>query len=413
MGAEIEYRLSDTWKSETKFLYSEGFYDHFFWTNLSMLTDSTVMRSVRNQPTETFGNIQLQQNFIGDFKIGPLRNRMVIGADYSKNYNSLNRTTITYDTININQPLKDFTVDKINELSTKRGFTATTFSSNAYGLYASDVINLTPELMAMISLRLDRYSTQGEYTVSTGTYRGAYEQTALSPKLGIVYQPLKEKGSLFANYMNGFVNLAPVTQPDNTVLELEPQYADQWEAGVKLNIIQNKLNGSVSYYDISVTNSTRTEVINGQNFTVQDGTQNSKGFEAELIGNPIPGLNIIAGYAYNDNKYTKSSEALKGKSLVASPQHVANLWVSYYITKGKYKGIGIGAGGNYISDSWFESTNVFVLPAYTLLSATLFYDQPKYRIGLKANNLLDEHYWNSGGTPQKPFNVLANFTLKL
>lgn len=411
-GGQIDYKLSDKWKSETKFLYSEGFYKHLLWTTLSMLTDSTVSRTVRNQTPETFGNIQIQQNFIGDFKIGPFRNRMVVGTDYSLNYNSLNRVTITFDTVNINQPLKDFNADKINQLSSEKGFAATTFKSENYGLYVSDVINLTPSLMAMLSLRLDKYSTKGNHTVSTDKFKGGYEQTSLSPKLGLVYQPLKDKVSVFANYMNGFANLGPATQPDNTILELKPKYANQWEAGVKLDIIKNKLNGSVSYYDISVTNSTRIEVIGGQNFTVQDGTQNSKGVEIELIASPISGLNIVAGYASNDNKFTKASAALEGKSITASPEHVANLWASYYITKGKIKGLGVGMGGNYVSNSWFESTNVFVLPSYTLLSATLFYDQPKYRIALKGNNLLDEQYWNSNGTPQKPVNFLASVAFK-
>lgn len=412
LGGQIDYSVSDKWKSETKFLYSEGFYKHLLWPTLSIITDSTVVRAVRNQTPETFGNIQLQQNFIGDFKIGPFRNRMVVGADYSLNYNSLNRVTITYDTVNINKPINDINADKINELSSKKGFAATTFKSENYGLYVSDVINFTPSLMAMLSLRLDKYSTKGDYTVKTDLFKGGYEQTSLSPKLGLVYQPFKEKVSVFANYMNGFVNLAPVTQPDNTILALEPQYANQWEAGVKLDIIKSKLNGSVSYYDIAVTNSTRTEVINGQNFTVQDGTQNSKGYEVELIANPISGLNIVAGYAYNENKYTKASAALEGKSLTASPQHIANLWASYYLTKGKIKGLGVGIGGNYVGESWFESTNVFVLPSYTLLNAAIFYDQPKYRLALKGNNLLDEQYWNSNGTPQKPINFLANVTFK-
>lgn len=412
LGGEIQYKFSDKWKSETKYLYSEGFYENLLWTTFSMLTDSTIARTVRNQTPETFGNIQFQQNFIGDFKIGSLRNRMVIGADYSLNYNSLNRVTVNYDTVNINKPIKDFNADKISELSSKKGFVASTFESETYGLYISDVVNFTPSLMVMASLRLDKYTTDGDYALATGEYKGAYDQTSLSPKLGLVYQPVKEKVSVFANYMNGFMNLAPVNQPDKTVLELKPQYANQWEAGLKVNIIKNKLNSTISYYDISVTNSTRTEVIDGLNFTVQDGTQNSKGLEVELIASPIAGLNIIAGYANNQNKYTKASAAIEGKSLAASPEHAANLWASYVLSKGKIQGLGFGVGGNYVSESWFESSNTFVLPSYTLVNATVFYDQPKYRIAVKGNNLLNEQYWNSNGTPQKPINFLTSASFK-
>jgi iron complex outermembrane receptor protein len=413
LQAQMEYRLSDNWKSQTNFLYSEGFYKHLYWTTLTLVNDSTISRSVRNQTPETFGNIQLQQNFIGDFNIGSFRNRVVIGLDYNYNYNDLYRVTVAVDRVNINNAsLADLSVEKINDLSRQRGFAGSTFKSYSYGAYVSDVFNFTPALMAMVSLRADRYTTDGTLDLNKGQYTGKYNQTSWSPKLGLVYQPVLDKVSLFASYMNGFVNLEPRIQPDNSVLELKPQYGNQWEGGIKLNIIQDKLSGSISYYDIKVTNSVRTEVRDGKNWNIQDGTQHSKGYEVELISNPVPGLNIIAGYAYNENKYTKASAALEGKLLAASPKNVGNIWVSYYITKGKTKGLGAGIGGNYVSKSWFEASNTFELPAYTLLNAALFYDQPTYRLALKANNLLNEEYWNSNGTPQKLLNFLASATFK-
>lgn len=413
LGAQIDYKISDEWKSETKFLSSVGYYKHLLWTTLKIMTDETITRTVRNQTPETFGNTQLQQNFIGDFKIGSFRNRMLIGLDYNKNYNELNRVSIDYDTFNINDPVKDFNKEKINDLSynSTSGFSTTTSKTENYGLYVSDVINLTPSLMAMISLRLDRFFTKGNYNVSTGIYapNTGYQQTSLAPKFGLVYQPVIDKVSIFANYMNGFVNLAPQTQPDNTILKLETQYGTQWEVGVKVDVIKNKLIGSISYYDIAVTNSFYRDL---SNYYVQDGTQNSKGVDIELIANPVPGLNIVAGYAYNENEYTNASTALEGKSLAASPKNVANIWASYTLTGGKSKGLGFGVGGNYVGDSWFEQTNTFVLPSYTLLNAALFYDQPRYRISLKGNNLLDEQYWNATGMPQKPINVLAGIAFK-
>ncbi len=406
--AQMEYKLSDKWVSQTNYLYSEGFYKNFYWTTLNLLTDSTISRSVRNQMPETFGNIQLQQNFVGDFHIGKLRNRMVVGVDYNYNYNSLNRVTINYDVINIRRQIPDLNAMKIDQLSYEKGFAASNTSSSSYGVYVSDVLNITPSLMAMLSLRADRFTTGGTYSQATGKSTGKYEQNSLSPKLGLVYQVLREKLSVFANYMNGFVNLAPAVQPDNTVLNLKPQQGNQWEGGVKFDLAQNRLTGSVSYYVIDVTNATRTEIVDGKTFMFQDGTQRSKGFEVEVIAHPVRGLNIVAGYANNENRYTKASPALQGKLVTASPEHIANLWVSYTLPGG----LGFGAGGNYVSDSWFESTNSFTLPGYTLLGATVFYDQPKFRLALKGNNLLDQQYWNSNGSPQKPANFVASVAFK-
>ncbi|MBW8683150.1 TonB-dependent receptor [Chitinophaga rhizophila] len=410
--AQAEYKISDNWTSQTNYLYSEGSYKHFNWTTLSLVSDSMMSRTVRNQTPETFGNIQLQQNFIGDFYIGSFRNRMVIGLDYNYNYNQLYRTTVAYDKVNIHNPLPDISAEKINALAYQRGFVGSATKAYNYSAYVSDVFNITPSLMAMLSLRADRYTTDGTYAIATGKYTGKYSQNSLSPKLGLVYQIVKEKVSIFGNYMNGFVNLAPVTQPDNTLLELKPQYGNQWEGGVKVDILDGKLSGSASYYDIAVTNSTRAEVLDGKSFTRQDGTQHSKGYEADITASPLPGLHIIAGYAHNENKYTNASPALQGKYVVASPKDVANIWVSYHLTRGKAKGLGFGAGANYISDSWFEATNTFVIPSYTLVNATVFYDQPTFRLSVKANNMLNQQYWNSAGTPQKQLNFLGSIAVK-
>lgn len=276
--------------------------------------------------------------------------------------------------------------------------------------------------MTMLSLRLDYYKTAGSFAMSTGKYSGGYDQTSLSPKLGLVYQPIRDKLSLFVNYMNGFANLSPALQQPNGEIEgLKPQYANQMEGGAKFNVMNGKISGSLSYYDIKVTNSVRTETVSGQVISVQDGTQNSTGFELDLTANPISELNIVAGYAYNENKYTRAGVVkasptrtvpLTGKYLAASPKNVANIWASYSFFSGELKGLGFGAGVNYVDSSWFDSINEFTLPSYTLVGASVFYAHHKFRIGLKGNNLLNQQYWNSTGMPQKPANFLTEIRFR-
>ncbi len=58
------------------------------------------------------------------------------------------------------------------------------------------------------------------------------------------------------------------------------------------------------------------------------------------------------------------------------------------------------------------SDNVFTIPAYTVLNASAFYDQPGWRFGLKLNNITNERYWTFWGVPQAPSNFAANLTLR-
>lgn len=104
--------------------------------------------------------------------------------------------------------------------------------------YVTDVINLTDGLTAMLSLRVDNFVKEAAW----GGGPDDYHQIAFSPKLGLVFQPVKEQVALFANYMNGFRNVDNVVQPDGQVSDFRPQQAWQWEGGIKLNLFGDKLN---------------------------------------------------------------------------------------------------------------------------------------------------------------------------
>jgi iron complex outermembrane receptor protein len=263
----------------------------------------------------------------------------------------------------------------------------------------------------MLSLRADRFVDKGTYYPAYDTAKAAYSQNALSPKLGLVYEVVKDQVSFFGNYMNGFSNLTGVGFDGES---FKPQQANQWEFGVKLDAFQHKLSSTISYYNIGVSNMTRQD-LDHPGFDIQDGTQVSKGIEAEVIANPFGGLNIVAGYAYNDSRMTKSQKNVQGlRPASAGPEHLANLWMSYRFMKGAVKGLGFGVGGNHGSAA-FQTNNTafaFVIPAYTVIDATVYYDRPTYRLGVKVDNLTNEQYWSFRLAPQMPTRVTANITFR-
>lgn len=414
--AQAEYKISDQWTSQTNYAWGSGEYTDLLYFNQAWITDSTISRTIGVFSPDKVGRKHFQQNFTGDFRIGALRNRLVVGVDFMSQYRNYKYSGVTMDTVNVySATIKDVKVQQLEARLAGISTAPILTRQNAYGAYFSDVLNLTPELMVMASLRLDYFDNKGSLNNLTRTTTGAYSQMALSPKFGVVYQPVKDKVALFANYMNGFKNEGDVVQPDGTTLALKPQQATQLEGGVKLDLLHNKLSATISYYDIAVAKVKRTEEIDGKNFTVQDGTQESKGVEIEVIGNPFHGFNFVAGYGYNDNKYTRSNPDVLGKRAIGTPEHVGNIWASYSLLGGGLKGLGIGAGVMYVADAFYNSTNTFSMPAYTVVDATVFYNKPKFRIGVKVNNITNEKYWISDGyysRPQPPVNFLASIAYK-
>ncbi|MEO9513121.1 MAG: TonB-dependent receptor [Flavobacteriaceae bacterium] len=430
---EMDYKLSDTWQSQTLLSKSttstKGYYSFLY--DYGILGNDTFSRFISKQNANT-QTTDIQQNFIGDFKIAGLRNRVVIGIDYFNATETSNNTGYAfYGNItpeggaNGDNPFTPDVETDLFPLSTA-GVDAA-LESQAVGnikskyhissIYASDVLNITDRLTAMVGLRLDRFDNEGDLTNEDDDF----DQTTLSPKFGLLYQPIKEKLSIFGNYQNGFTNVAPelVGNPQDgtqTLQTFDPEQANQLEFGIKTNLFNNRLNTTISYYNIKVTDRVITDPSSPFN-KIQGGEVVSKGFEIEINANPIKGLNIRAGYSNNDSEITVSdnTEILNKRPLEAGPESLYNFWANYEFSAGKLDGFGIGFGFNGASERFainYVSTGEFVLPSYTIANASVFYQANNYSIGLKLNNAFNKEYYKGWTTinPQQPRALLANIS---
>lgn len=449
LQGQMNYKLSSHWTSQTVFSRgsskTNGYYSYLYENSRFFVDQEEVPGAVTNlneglvftryvskQNSNTL-TTDIQQNFIGDFQIAGMRNRMVVGFDY------FNRKIIDNNSgyvTNGNVYIGNASLQNINEsvfgifdpsayitnndsgrlsiaatdnLLAGAGLNNNTTQENIYSAYISNVLNFTPKLSAMASVRIDQFESASN------------SQTAISPKFGVVYQPILERVSLFANYMDGFSNVSPLQQGDpaagvTTTVTFDPERARQMEVGTKLNLINNKISASISYYDIEVSNIV-IEETGRPFFYVQDGEQYSRGFEASVTATPFAGLNIIAGYSHNDSKLTESDQTdfLGRRPESAGPKDLANLWASYRIPAGKFQGFGLGLGGNYASENMIFNRalgGIFTLPSYTVANASAFYTVEKFSIILKLNNFTDVEYYNGWSTinPQTPRNFAASFT---
>ncbi|MFN1218733.1 TonB-dependent siderophore receptor [Chryseobacterium kwangjuense] len=429
--AEVTHKFNDQWTSRTSYQRGEANENGSIFLVLSYIDNNTVSRGIRPFDSFKITTDNIQQNFIGDFKIGNLRNRLVVGLDYyqqtTKNQYGMFKRNATdtvgsvfapYDVIKLDeaspwQPISRSLVENLERIpnnpnSTVKPTNYEISRFSTFSAYVSDVLNITDNFLVMASLRMDNYKNDDIKTNGVdGT--GGYSQTQFSPKFGLVYEIVKNEISFFANYVNGFRNFAPSPNQDGVLTNWDPEQGNQFEGGFKLDLFGKKLLSTITYYNMNVKN--RLIAVPGGLGSMQDGKIKNQGFEMDVIVNPFKGWNIVAGYGYNDNKYDDRG-VNNGKRIAWTPKHVANLWTSYKVMDGAYEGLGFGAGFNFVDKTYINITNHFLSPSYTTVGATVFYDKKKYRIGLKMNNALNETYWNFYGQPQKPREILANFAFK-
>jgi len=399
--AEAKYKLAENWTSSTVFSFVGEDVDHSYQYYQIWVSPTQVSRSVAVYGPIYNNYLNIQENINGEFHTGFLKHKLLMGVNYRYFKGVFNyATTGEIDTVDVTGTISDITKTIVDQRTSVALYP--TASQQTISAYATDVLNFTDRFSAMLSLRVDHFDRKP--IASTP----GYKQTALAPKLGLVYQLWQDHLSAFANYMSGFQNMAPVNQPDGTQLVLDPVKANQSEAGFKLEMAE-KMSLTLSYYHIAIDNATRT---NTDGFTVQDGKQVSKGAEFEWLYNPVPGMHVVAGYVYNDNRVVRSTDpTIEGNKATGAPENVANLWLSYTFQH-KLKGFGLGFGGNYVDKSFGFADNIYAVPSYTVLNATAFYEQPKWRLGFKLNNIGNEQYWDAWSAPQAPRNIVLNLILR-
>lgn len=444
LQGQMIYKLSHSWTSQTVLSRgqseSNGYYTYLY-DNENGRRNFGLFASKENARTAT---TDIQQNFTGDFYIGSLRNRIVIGVDYfgrdmtsagtgwGKIFNVTAQGDTTYTDVDAQTgeetqlPAVYLTRQSVDQMLAGTGSGSFSSKDNAYSTYVSNVLNITPALIAMVSLRADYFDAKGD----PSSQDDDYHQLALSPKFGLVYQPVPDKVSIFGNYMNGFRNIAPsgVSDEDGNPLPGEvrvfkPEHANQLEFGLKTNFGGDRFASTISYYDIRVDDQVLPDPVNSWN-SIQGGSSRSRGLELDINAAPFTGFSVTAGYSYNNSKILKGREGdvwlEEGRRpFWAGPAHLVNLWAVYQLSSGAVKGLGLGLGGNYASENLTLNNNavgIFSIPSYTLLNASLFYDASKFRVGFNINNVTNKEYYGGGWStvnPQKPRNVAINLAYKL
>ncbi|AZB09498.1 TonB-dependent receptor [Chryseobacterium sp. G0162] len=437
---QVNYKINEHIKSSTNvstaYSYSDGFNPYFYFAPKGMVTGNAsdtelgVVRADQSTKDSKRTYFQIQQNFNFDFNIGSVRNRTVAGFDYMRlndnqyfmftnfdwvpftgtDYTNMNGQTLgaMYDNLR-NQP--DFEKNNTYISSGKK---------DTYSGYISNVITPVAGLNILTSVRYETNNYRGGQVGQNKT--AEYKQGAWSPKFGVVYQILPEKLSVFGNYQNSFtVNGYYTSDKAGNVTLSTPERANQFEGGIKTNLIKGRITTTLSYYNIQVKNTllnTGEMTGTGQAVQNQAGLLRSQGVELEANAYLIKGFSVIAGVSYNDMKYTEADNTVIGRRpATASSPWLVNFNASYQFLDGKLKGLGFGVGGNYASDNKIVNSTTmgtFILPKYLVLNANAFYDTKKFRIGVKVDNFTNEHYWSGYTTAnaQALANVLGSFTYK-
>ncbi len=417
---ELNHRFNDDWAIHNRFhsVFTQGF---------SSFTG--VVNAFTNDPSDpTYAlrpNGDLRRNIFEQFDNGALystnldltgkfdwefsHHETLVGFDYtngSQNYGSNGFYTVANPdlTINIYRPTYGIDPQLVKKSldSTDPNFTdnRAVFEQEWYGAYFQDHITLWDKLHIMGGGRYDWAYSGNYYSTSFDVSEQnlkLVKAEGFSPRVGILYQPVKELG-IFGNWATSF-NANNGQMSDGSIPD--PQTGEQFEAGLKTQLFDDRLLATVAYYYLTKDNILVADLSTPSPFDYKSNQQRSQGIELDVSGQFTDQLSLIGSYAFTDASVLKDfSGDTEGNRLPNVPEHSGSLWLKYDMKGFDAKdGFSFGVGGVAASSRQGDFANSFQMPGYVRMDAFAAYKTKvagaKITTQFNIRNILDHDYYES------------------
>ncbi|ROR16996.1 outer membrane receptor for ferric coprogen and ferric-rhodotorulic acid [Comamonas sp. BIGb0124] len=431
--AKLEHRFDADWKGTATLqrLHAKTYYDY---ANLRGPIDANGEGPYwagyyqRATPKQT----SFDANLTGSFKAWGQRHDVVVGADVTstRDANDAGYVEFDYADSNVYSGLYPSREVFVNESQLYPGQTYTT--QRKTGLYGSLRIRPIDRWSVIVGGRYvikDRYR-QYDGTGELGANRD--EKNVWVPYAGLVFD-LTRSTSLYASASEIYQSQADQLSGPLPGSSLDPITGRNYELGVKSALWDGKLNGSFALYRVEKRGAAvsdpaypESSLPSGSSCCYfRDGYQLSQGFETELSGEVLPGLQLSAGYTYNANQNKRENDE---QFNTVTPRHLFKLWANQTFS-GQLHGLQLGAGvtmqsrhyqSGAVTVDGVRSNYDFTQGGYAVWGARAEYAfDRRWSLALNVNNLFDKTYFHTvsstsyGNFYGAPRSVLLTLRAKL
>ena len=337
----------------------------------------------RDENRQLIADLQLN----GSFDLAGRMHDAVLGASWSRSelediswYDSRARDMNgTPQLTPLPMPLEQWN-GNIAEPLNDAGTNGSDFTDRMQSYYGAARWSLTDRLSLITGARVvDVESRGGNYgSDKTTKYTGE-----LVPYAGLVYD-LTEQYSVYASYTEIF---DPQTEVDGTGSRLAPVEGVNYEAGIKGELFDDRVNLSLAVFRTEQDNvAEMAGMIAGRSYYRGVEGLTSEGYEIEVSGELLPGWQATAGYTFVD-----IVDATGKHAVTYSPKHQAKAATTYRIPG--LEQLKVGASLNWQDKVYNGAAEQ---DAYAVVNLMARYDiDAQWSVSANLNNLTDEKYLSS------------------
>ncbi|WP_343525418.1 TonB-dependent siderophore receptor [Sphingomonas sp.] len=276
------------------------------------------------------------------------------------------------------------------------------------GIYGNIDLSLTSRLDVIGGARLswwEQHERDGFTRVTPSLTNpqpirlGPWTEVRMKPSFrpfGAVTYDVTKDWKAYVSYAD---SLSPQTERTVDGDMLSPTSGQQWEAGLKGQILDDRLLLTTAIYRIKQIGRALADPLN-EGFYVAEGEVVSRGAELEVRGRITKGWLVTGGYAYNTNKYARDPANQDLAFTRISPKHSVKLFTNYVVEDGALSGVELGGGLNFSSPTQAGNARATVSTLVTQGSVLTLDGLVGYQLSdrltvrLNVNNLLDRTYYS-------------------
>ncbi|MDF5709472.1 MAG: TonB-dependent siderophore receptor [Nostoc sp. S4] len=389
-GYSFEHRFNKNLQLRSALAITSGAIGHIRGINYGNLSDEQFIDRTYADDRYVYETYTTQTGLLANFNTGSISHQALFGVDTKLDRQRFFGFGISLPSLDISNP--DYDIAR-PPADTPHTYDYSELDNiDSYGVFLQDQIKFLDNLILVLGGRFDWVTVKVSDFVG-GTVGINYSET-FSPRIGIVYQPIKSL-SLYANYSRT-LDTANSLGRSRTGEAFAPERGTQYEAGIKADFLDGKLSAVLAAYQITRTNVLTPDPLNqaDEDFNIQVGEQRSRGIDFNIQGEILPGWNVTAGYSYINAIITKDNNYEVGSPVIFTPHNSANLWTTYRIQRGDLQGLGFGLGVYFVDErpgGEFVSRD-YKIPPYTRFDAALFYRRNNWEAALNFENLFDSDY---------------------
>lgn len=416
--AQLEHRFSNGWKAKLNASRVETELDRNWVYMGGAIHPQTLAGAVWRGGHIQSGNTQemVDLSLSGTFGLMGRTHELLVGADWQRvdsfwqtgNFPGSGTVASNPFTPSVWTPSTD------TYFNTRYG----PWGQKQVGGYGVLRLHPTDRLHVIVGARASRYEfEQAIWSMDANGNRTPWsdtpfkEPTKVTPYGGVIYD-LGSQWSAYASYASIFNPQALNMSGPPPGTPLPPVKGASYEAGLKGELMDGRLNATFSVFNVERTGSAavdpRYETTNnrwsGNCCYIAQGKVTSRGFDMELGGEVRPGWQLAAGYTFNN---TRDRSTEKTYSSI-TPRHLLKLSTAYTLP-GALSQWRVGGSAHIQSTHYVSGTALsaagtsvpfdFTQGGHALWSAMVQYRiDPRWTLTLNVYNLFDKTYYQTLGS---------------